>query len=89
MRVQIMSNHPISNPKGPESWDGKVHEYDGDLRDVQAVGAWLTSKVGVKFNYRPGHSRFDAETQRCLFFPARATTGLHCMWIVPAAPENA
>jgi hypothetical protein len=79
-KVEIHCNHPISNPPGaPTHWDGKVHDCDVDLLDVQALGAWLTKKVGFKFNYKPGYSR--REKAKCYFFPIRRKPGVHCMWV--------
>jgi hypothetical protein len=86
--VTIHCNHPISNPPGaPTAWDGKVHPCDADLLDVDALGAWLTKKVGFKFNYKPGHSRREGD--KCVFFPARRVPGVHCMWVERARVPNA
>jgi hypothetical protein len=77
-KVRIMSNHPIATMSPPECWDGKVHEYDGDLLDVRTLGAWLSKRVGIRFNYRLGWSRVDGT--RCVFFPFRSSN-VHCMWV--------
>ena len=80
MKVRIMVVHPISNPRGPEYWDGKVHtDAPANLKDVWLVGAWLTKKTGFRFSYKPGHSRLEGE--RAIFFPARRQSGVHCMWL--------
>ncbi len=83
MKVTIHCNHPISNPPGASTaWDGKVHDCDVDIMNVLALGAWLTKKVGFKFNYWPGTSR--VENGKCVFFPLQRVTGIHCMWVEPA-----
>jgi hypothetical protein len=76
--------HPISNPRGPECWDGKVHTFEGNPSDVAELGAWLSRKVRIRFSYKPGYSHYDAQSGRCLFFPGKYTSGVHCMWIEPA-----
>jgi len=80
--VKIMVRHPIDSRKGPDEWDGKVHECDVDLRDVHALGVWLSKKMGIKFSYRVGESRMI--DGRAVFFPRRYTTGVHCAWVEPA-----
>lgn len=56
MSVRIMVVHPISNPRGPECWDGKAHtDAPANLKDVRLVGAWLTKKTGFRFSYKPGY----------------------------------
>jgi len=85
--IRILCRHPINSPHGPDLWDGKQHEYDGNLLDVRALGAWLTKRTGISFNYLPGHSRREGD--RCVFFPTRRQVGVHCMWVEKAAPPLA
>ena len=79
MNVRIMCNHPIATRSPPECWDGKVHSCDASLLDVKTLGAWLTKRVGFRFNYRPGHSRLSGG--KCVFFPSRRKAGIHAMWV--------
>lgn len=75
-----MVRHPISG--GMDFWSGP-HAYDGSLLDIVKLGAWLENKVGIKFNFNPGHSRIEGG--RAVFFPKRATAGIHCMWVESAS----
>ena len=85
MLVRIMSNHPIATRSPPECYDGKTHDCDVNPLDVHALGAWLTKRVGFKFDYHPTASRLEGT--RCVFFPARRRTGLHAMWIEPVTND--
>lgn len=80
MKVTIHANHPISNPPGVSTrWNDKVYEYSGDLRNVAELGAWITKQVKITFNYAPGYSRLV--NGKCVFFPKRRVTGVHCIWV--------
>lgn len=88
--MRIMCTHPISNPNGPECYDGKVHDLpaDLDLEDLEQVGRWLEEKVGCRMDYRPGRSRWDREKGRCVFFPRRRQPGLHALWVEEISPSH-
>ncbi len=83
-----MCNHPIATSSPPSCFDGRVHEYAGDHLDVRALGAWLTKRVGLAFDYRPGFSRLEGA--RCVFFPRRPQSGIHCVWVeeVPRGEQD-
>lgn len=85
MLVRIMHNHPVATSSPPACYDNLVHEYRGDPLDVKSLGKWITARTDIVFDYRPGASRFDkgpdAGGGRCVFFPRRQMTGVHCMWI--------
>jgi hypothetical protein len=83
MKLRIKVRHPISgNPNtsdGSDQWDGKTYQADVDLLDVHAVGAWVSNRVGIKFDYGPGYSR--VVDGRVVLFPKRRTIGVHAMWL--------
>ena len=84
MLVRIMHNHPVATLQPPRCYDDRVHEYGGSLRDLRSLGKWLTARTDITFDYRVGASRFDAGPDaggKCVFFPRRQTSGVHCMWI--------
>ena len=79
MLLRIMHNHPIATASPPRCYDNRVHKYNGNPLNLRELGKWLEARVGVRFNYRAGWSR--VENGRCIYFPAKQTTGIYCMWI--------
>lgn len=79
MKVRIMCNHPIATQQPPQCWDGEVHDFDGSWLDLKSVGAFVTKKTGIRFDYSPRYSR--REGNEVILFPKRRQTGIHCMWL--------
>lgn len=81
MQIRIMFVHPISNPRGPECWDGKVHDVPHAVYDdIRALAKWIRPHVGFKPSFKPGHSR-EQNDGRFVFFPGKYTAGVHCVWV--------
>ncbi len=88
MRVQIRTRHPIASnpntPDGSDAFDGVTHTFDGDIRSVDEVCAFMERRTGWKMDRRPTHSRLTA-TGVVVCFPVRRKSGIHCLWL-EAAP---
>jgi hypothetical protein len=74
VKIKLESTHPISNPRGWESWDGKEHEVES--YDLTTIGK-LVARVAFKPWYAAGYSRIIDGVPH--YFPRRYTTGVHCI----------
>ncbi len=80
MQFCLRTYHPISNPNGPDLWDGKIYVYDGDRADLDGWVRVVERIVKFKMNREPGYTRFG-QNGLPVFFPARRRTGVHCIII--------
>lgn len=98
IKIRLLNVHPISNPNGPEDWDGKAHTvptWPGDwkpglLRDeaLAELAKSLAKAIGFTANLDQGHSRYRAESDEVFLFPRRYTTGTHCIIVQRASSKE-
>ena len=82
--VRVHCYHPISNPNGPDPWNGKVFEAPEDVFswDLSRWAEWVLKATGITVR-----ARYDREKGSVYALPKRNTTGVHS-FVLRDAPKE-